>query len=438
MVCKTTLTEEMFDLVKEERFTKVLCGINPRIATTIDQCKSKYSSYLKDQWIDTSKTLTPLGDIKGNSVYDIFGRMYKMPGSDVKWDVIDWICDNRRELAANFSIPFRQQELNITTWMQRVEKDLSPVDEFVLYCIGRMYNKNIIVLNSQELWSTMSRQFQMSAQDVYAKSDVRLIFLGPGKYAEIRSNCESLTPLTSPSESVKTKENTKGAATSKPSTKGRSRKKKTTCHTTGVKPSRAKKSSSKKIHLDSSLQYARDCKYGLHTSRLVRDTRRTIDYAKLNDGLHAEDDSPTPKHRKQVGLPQRDGPSAERIAAAGKPTNTPESNLHSPPPVSRIMEKPLTATPVTVGFRLTGGTDVLSVTPISAMMTQLGVTVTPKSSSLDKSDTLGSGKLPDLVVNAVTNTLMLFRPYYHLCTPPIYQCMTLRLTPQPWKMRMMQ
>ena len=406
MARKTTLTEEMFNLVKEERFTKVLCGINPRTATTIEQCKSKYSSYLADQWIDTSKTLTPMGDIKGNSVYDIFGRMYKMPGSDVKWDVVDWMCDNRRELAANFSIPFRQQDLNITTWMQRVEKDLSPVDEFVLYCIGRMYNKHIIVLTSQEQWSTMSRQFQMSTQDVYAKSDIRLIYLGPGKYAEIRPNSESLTPLTSPSESVKTKEKPKRAATSKHSTKGKSHKKKTPCRTTGVKPSREKKSSSKIIHLDSSLQSARDRKYGLHTSQPVRDTRRTIDYAKLNDGLHAEDDSPTPKRRKQPVLPRRDGPSAERIAAAGKPTSTPESNLHSPPPVSRITDKPLTATPVTVGFRLTGGTDVLSVTPISAHneTKQTGVTVTPKSSSLDKSDTLGSGKLPDLIVNTVTNT----------------------------------
>ena len=352
MAHKTTLTEEMFNLVKEERFTKVLCSISPWIATTLEQCKSKYSSYLENQWIDTSKTLTPLGDIKGNSVYDIFGRMYKMPGSDVKWDVIDWMCDNWRELAANFSIPFRQQDLNITSWMQRVEKDLSPVDEFVLYCIGRMSNKHIIVLTSQEPWSTLSRQFQMSGQEVYAKSDISLIFLGPGKYAKIRSNRESLTPLTSPVESVKPRKSTKSAATPKPSTKGRSRKKKTTCRTTGVRPSRAKKSSVT-VHLDSSLQSARDHKYGLHTSRPVRDTRHSIDYAKLNDGLQEEEDSPTPKRHKQTVLPRREGPSAERMAAAGKPVTTPESNLQSPPPVSRITEKPLTATPVTVGSRLT-------------------------------------------------------------------------------------
>ena len=61
MARKTTLTEEMFNLVKDERFTKVVCSLSPRIATTIEQCKSKYLTYLQNQWIDTSKTLTPVG-----------------------------------------------------------------------------------------------------------------------------------------------------------------------------------------------------------------------------------------------------------------------------------------------------------------------------------------------------------------------------------------
>ena len=149
MARKTSLTEELLNLMKEERFTKVVCGLNARVATTIDQCKLKYATLMENQWVDTSKTLTLAGDIKGDSVYDIFGRMYKMPGSDVKYDVVDWMCDNHRELAANFSIPFKQQDLNITTWLQRVEKSCSPVDEFTLYCLGRMNPGPPLVANSR-------------------------------------------------------------------------------------------------------------------------------------------------------------------------------------------------------------------------------------------------------------------------------------------------
>ena len=157
-----------------------------------------------------------------------------MPGSDVEYDVVDWMCDNRRDLAANFSIPFKQQDLNITTWLQRVEKTCSPVDEFTLYCLGRMYNKHVVVLTLQEPWSTLSHQFQMTVPEVYAKSHVRLIYLGPGKYAEIQPNHETATPLVSPDEL------TRPPSPKPKKRRGRGRgskcaKPKSTCHTTGSK-----------------------------------------------------------------------------------------------------------------------------------------------------------------------------------------------------------
>ena len=55
------------------------------------------------------------------------------------------------------------------------------------------------------------------------------------------------------------------------------------------------------------------------------------------------------------------------------------------------------------------------------MTKQIGVTVTPKSSSLGGSDTLGSDKLPDLVVNAVTNTPDAISPL----PPPVYSTNTM-------------
>ena len=400
MVRKTSLTEEIYDLMKEERFTKVVCGLLSRSATTIEQCKVKYAALMEEQWVDTSKTLTPEGDIKGDSVYDIFGRMYKMPGSDVKWDVIDWMCDNRRELAANFSIPFKQQDLGITSWMQRVEKDKSIVDEFVLYCLGRMYNKHVVVLTHYEPWSTLSRQFQLALPDVYEKSHVRLIYLGPGKYAEIRPNRETATPLVSPDDlskppSPKTK---KGKSTEKSTKRKRT---KTTCRTSAVKrPKRDTTMTHAQTRLGSSLQAARDQKFGLNTSRPVRENRRIINYAKLNDGVQDEEDPPTPKRHKRGNLPSRSGPSEDRIAASVRHPQSTVTPLHSPPPVSRVTERPLTATHTTVNSRLTGVTKVLSVTPLSATGRQIGVTVTPKSpTSTSDQRILSPEKLPDIVVN---------------------------------------
>ena len=154
------------------------------------------------------------------------------------------------------------------------------------------------------------------------------------------------------------------------------------------------------VRLGSSLQAARDQKFGLNTSRPVRENRRSINYAKLNDGVQDEEDPPTPKRRKRGNLPSRSGQSEDRIAASVRHPQSTVTPLHSPPPVSRVTERPLTATPVTVNSRLTGVTKVLSVTPLSATGRQIGVTVTPKSStSIGDQRILSPEKLPDIVVN---------------------------------------
>ena len=130
-------------------------------------------------------------------------------------------------------------------------------------------------------------------------------------------------------------------------------------------------------------------------------------YAKLNDGVQDEEDPPTPKRRKRANLPSRSGPSVDRIAASVRHPQSTVTPLHSPPPVSRVTERPLTATHIAENSRLTGVTKVLSVTPLSATGRQIGVTVTPKSpTSTIEQRTPSPEKLPDIVVNrAHTATL---------------------------------
>ena len=95
----------------------------------------------------------------------------------------------------------------------------------------------------------------------------------------------------------------------------------------------------------------------------------------------------------------------DRIDASARHPQSTVTPLHSPPSVSRVTEKPLTATPVMVNSRLTGVTKVLSVTPLSATGRQIGVTVTPKSrTSIGDQRILSPETLPDLVVNRAHTT----------------------------------
>ena len=109
-------------------------------------------------------------------------------------------------------------------------------------------------------------------------------------------------PPTGPPPSSKSKE--ASVAPVKKQSSGRSTPRKTTIRKDATR-SRSKTGVGKKgddvdvdrvVNKSRTLQEARDNKYGISTSRPVRDTRKKIDYYKLNDGLdESKDESPPPK-----------------------------------------------------------------------------------------------------------------------------------------------
>ena len=191
---KQSLASELLDVIKKEAFTKIVCGLDNRRGTTVEAVKKKYASLMANHWVDTSVLLNSDGSPKATGIYEIFGRIANKSGYEVKEEVLDWMCDKCRELAANMSIAFGHKNLNIIAWMSDVEKDNYPADEFVIYSLCRLYDVHCILLTKHEPWSTISRQFSMSVEDVWAKSDLRLVMLWRNKKHKSTSKC-SPTPI---------------------------------------------------------------------------------------------------------------------------------------------------------------------------------------------------------------------------------------------------
>ena len=185
MAARQSIASELLAVIQKESFTKIVCGVDDRRGTNVEAVKRKYASLMKQHWVDTSGLLNFDGSPRPVGVYETFGRIVNKSGYEVKEEVIEWICDNRRELAANMSIAFSQKKLNIASWITKVEKDNYAADEFVLYSLCRLYDIHCILLTKFDPWSTISRQFSMTVEEVWAKSDLRLIFLEPGCYGEI-------------------------------------------------------------------------------------------------------------------------------------------------------------------------------------------------------------------------------------------------------------
>ena len=262
------MASELLDVIKKEVFTKIVCGLDNRRGTTVEAVKKKYASLMADHWVDTSVLLNSDGSPKASGIYEIFGQIANKNGYEVKEEVLDWMCDKRRELAANMSIAFGQKKLNVIAWMSNVEKDDYPADEFVIYSLCRLYDVHCILMTKHEPWSTISRQFSMAIEDVWAKSDLRLVMLEPGCYGEIKnirqppsapppsfiSNpTQTTTPSKRASRSRKGKATNRGNVSTPQSKKDRSRS----------------NSREKTTGKPRTLQESRDLKYNLHTTRPV-------------------------------------------------------------------------------------------------------------------------------------------------------------------------
>ena len=74
-------------------------------------------------------------------------------------------------------------------WINRIQKESTLADELALYCLSKVYNRHVKVYTSSYCWTTLHDQFTLSQEEICNLCDVHLLYMGPGKFAEIKSIC---------------------------------------------------------------------------------------------------------------------------------------------------------------------------------------------------------------------------------------------------------
>ena len=184
--------------------------------------------------------------------------------------------------------------------------------------------------------------------------------LEPGCYGEIKNIRQAPSDRPPPSNKNSTPQRTP----TKQPTRGRGRPKttKTTNRGNALNPPKVRgsnRSRSNSGEKPRTLQESRDLKYGLQTSRPVRENRRKIDYCKLNDGLEERvASSPSSKRRRKSPLPARSGPSNTRISAQSSPPPKPSPKKDNGSTKLLGAHTLIGATTGDGALELVGGTDV--------------------------------------------------------------------------------
>ena len=108
-----SIAEELLNAVTPEPFTKVLCLLHDTRAVSAENFRRKHPELMKHHWLDSTVLLSPnKSKPTRTGLFEVFGKLCSVNAVDMKEQLIDWICDNRVDLANCMSIALNQSKQN--------------------------------------------------------------------------------------------------------------------------------------------------------------------------------------------------------------------------------------------------------------------------------------------------------------------------------------
>ena len=183
---QNSIANEFLQMISNAKFTQVLCLLNPEFALTINHFKRIKDIAHGSYWIDTQKCITKSGKPIASGIFDIFGRFESWLASEARDEMIEWALEYKEELGETARIALRQLDIGLMYWINRMQKETTQADELALFCLSKVYNRHVKVYTSSYCWTTLRDQFTLTQEEIGNLCDVHLLFMGPGKFAEIK------------------------------------------------------------------------------------------------------------------------------------------------------------------------------------------------------------------------------------------------------------
>ena len=182
-----SMAEELLNAIIEP-FTKVLCLLHDSRTITIENFKLQRKELMKHHWLDSSNLLTP--DKKhptSTCIFEVYGKKTGLNTAELKEMLINWMCDKCTDLTNYMAIALNQSKQTFAEWLQRITlKDDFVPDKLTIYCLSHFLTIHTLVYTSNFCWSTLMNQFKLNEDELYEKSDVKLVYTGHNMYVELK------------------------------------------------------------------------------------------------------------------------------------------------------------------------------------------------------------------------------------------------------------
>ena len=93
-----SIAEELSRQLEPQPFTKILCMLDNKSCTSVEQFKQSNLFMSSSQWIDSRKFLTRRGAAIASGIFKLFGQFLGKSGNEVREDWLVWISENKTEV----------------------------------------------------------------------------------------------------------------------------------------------------------------------------------------------------------------------------------------------------------------------------------------------------------------------------------------------------
>ena len=123
-----SIVEELNSQLEPQPFTKILCMLDNKSCTTVEQFKRSNLFLSSSQWIDSRKFLTRRGAAIASGIFELFGQFSGKSGNEVYEDLMVWISENKSDVQTCVKIVLDHKGYNLSYWMTKMSCIQTPAD----------------------------------------------------------------------------------------------------------------------------------------------------------------------------------------------------------------------------------------------------------------------------------------------------------------------
>ena len=131
-----SIAEELNRQLEPQQLTKILCMLDNKSCTSVEQFKWSNLFMSSLQWIDSQKFLTHRGAAIASGIFELFGQFSEKSGNEVREDLLVWISENKTEVQTCVKIILDHKGYNLSDWMTKMSRIQTPADDIAINCLA--------------------------------------------------------------------------------------------------------------------------------------------------------------------------------------------------------------------------------------------------------------------------------------------------------------